>query len=111
MAKFTDNTFIQVRISESTVLGQFNDSLYFTPNEFVKITDKDIQGKITERVDNWVNFINEQKNKPVVQPTEEELIRQKEDLESQIVSLTAQKTEIAEKISTLQAPVKLEGGK
>ncbi len=50
-------TRIQVLIQEETPYGQFNDALYFTQEEFATKTNAEIESAIQERVDNFINVI------------------------------------------------------
>jgi len=57
------NVFIQVRIKEKTELGDYQDSIYYTPEEWKNKTDADIQSDIEQRVSKWIQFVKEQSNK------------------------------------------------
>jgi hypothetical protein len=55
--KGLDNVYIQVRIKEKTSEGEFNDSLYYTPEEWQKTTAEDVKKAAQKRADNWVTLI------------------------------------------------------
>lgn len=74
---------IQILIKEKTEFGEFNDALYFSEEEFAKISEEDVQVKVDERVTNYVAQRQEIKDKPPKEPTEEEQIAYKESLLSE----------------------------
>ena len=62
---------IQVRIKVQTDVGEFNDALYFSKEEYEALTQSEIEIMKQARVDAWVNSV---KNPPVyIEPTLEEL--------------------------------------
>ena len=72
---------IQVRFKEKTEHGEFNDALYYTESEYASVTQKDIDKEKKKRVDAWVDIV---KNPPpYIEPTDEELIKMADDLESE----------------------------
>ena len=75
-----DKVLIQYRIQENTEVGQFNDAIYYTIDEWFSIHPEEVQAKRKQRVDNWVNFV---KNPPEL--TKEQLQAQKDELNEQIV--------------------------
>lgn len=84
----------QILIKEQTDYGEFQDAIYYDerPNEDVILID------VQERVDKW---ISELENPPVVaEPTKEELIKQKAEIEDFILSLESQKQELTDLIAT-----------
>jgi len=48
---------VQIRFEEETEQGRFCDALYFTEEQYAKLSDKDIQVAIDERVANWVAVV------------------------------------------------------
>ena len=78
-----DGVFIQVRIEEQTERGVFNDSLYFSLDEFDALKNEDLVNMKTERFQNWLTGVQDESNKPLVELTEEELIKAKEALQEQ----------------------------
>lgn len=88
------NKFIQVRISENTEIGQFNDAIYYTEDEFNKLSEDDINVSIKERVDNWVAFVKEQSSKEPVPPTVEDLQQQADAIKEQWNRMIAQLAEV-----------------
>ena len=82
------DAYIQVRIKQDTEVGQFNDSLYYTPEQWFNATTSEIDAKKQERVDNWVNIV---KNPPIyVPPTKVELNELKKQLEGKIQDINFQ---------------------
>lgn len=55
--KGLEGVFIQVRIKEQTSEGEFKDSLYYTPEEWLRIAPDDVRKSIQKRVENWVTSI------------------------------------------------------
>ncbi len=84
----TTPIMVQYRIREMTSEGEFNDSLYFTKEEWAKLTQEELATMVKKRVDDWVNIV---KNPPKsVGPTQEELQAQKEELQKQLDEINAQ---------------------
>jgi len=86
--------YIQIRIKEDTKHGQFRDALYFTEEEYDKLSEQDLQAKIDERVNNWVAIMD----KPYVPyvPTEEELLLVKEEKLRELQEVEKKLAEIIE---------------
>lgn len=83
-----DQVFIQVRFKEQTPYGELNDALYFTQAEYATKNQTEIDLIKQTRVDNYVNVIQ---NTPAAkEPTKQELLDAKAQLELQIVDLDAQ---------------------
>ncbi len=80
---------IQVLINANTSEGQFNDSLYYTPAQWATIKQADINVAKAARVANWVAFVQQAKSKPPVEPTLEELVALKVEIEKQLVDVIA----------------------
>ena len=78
-----NKVFYQVRIQEETELGQFNDAVYYTPDEWLTVKQEDIDLAVKERVDNWIAFVKEQSSKPPVLPTVTDIMEQAEALKAQ----------------------------
>lgn len=78
------NVYIQVRITEETSKGTFNDALYFSPDEYAGLKDQQVADARQSRIDNWLDFLDNQKNVVAGVPTKEELLKIKTDLEAQI---------------------------
>lgn len=93
---FPDQIFIQVRFREETPHGQYNDALYFTPEEYDKVEQETIDILKQERIDNWIYAVTHPA--PYVEPTLEEL-------KFMEVELTMQLDEIKTKIAILE-PIK-----
>ncbi len=82
--------FYQVRIQEDTELGQYNDALYYTPDEWLTVKQEDIDTAVKERVQNWVAFVKEQSSKPPVPPLPADLKEQAEQLKLQWAQMVTQ---------------------
>jgi|WetSurMetagenome_2_1015567.scaffolds.fasta_scaffold1100945_2 hypothetical protein len=84
----TTPVMVQYRIKEITSEGEFNDALYFTKEEWAKLTKEELAAMVKKRVDNWVNMV---KNPPKsAGPTQEELKIQAEELQRQLDEVNAQ---------------------
>ena len=74
---------IMVPIVEQTTEGEFRDCLYFTQEQWVKLTDADIVAQKHQRKTNWLAFIEQAKQpQPVIEPTPEDIevqIKQAQD--------------------------------
>lgn len=89
----SETVLIQLRFKEDTVVGEYNDALYFTQEEFATTTKGDIEAMKQVRIDKWVNAVQ---NPPTpVEPTKEELeeleaqlLKQLEEVQAQIVAKT-----------------------
>ncbi len=90
MATFDENTFVQVRIQEKTEYGEFNDSLYFTFDEFSSLKDDVVMQMKADRVASWAAFVKEQSAIDSPEPTSEELQAQKEALIEQVAKIDQQ---------------------
>ncbi len=56
-SKGLKNIFVQVRIKEETGSGEFTDSIYYSADEWSKLTETEVKKAIQGRVDNWVKAI------------------------------------------------------
>lgn len=109
-------TRIQVLVTVETKQGRFQDSLYFSPEEFEKADDESIRQQGQDRADAWVAFVEEQSNKP---PPDPEVVRKslaeemdnllKRELELEGVEATEQaKTAALQVIETKRGEVMAE---
>jgi len=88
---------VQYRISEMTSEGQFNDALYFTKEQWAKLTKEELAAMVKKRVDNWLNLV---KNPPKPkEPT-------KEELQAQVEQLQQQKDLIQQQLDGINAQIK-----
>ena len=62
------NVRVQVLIRE----GDYNDALYFTVDEYEKLTDQEVENAAKKRVADWVEFVRVESLKvtPVTQDQE-----------------------------------------
>lgn len=81
---------IQVKIEENTPQGAYHDALYYTPEEWAKLTQSEITAAKAARVNNWIAFVAAQSSKPPVVPTKEELLARELEMQDQIERLTDQ---------------------
>ena len=88
---------IQYRIKVQTEIGEFNDALYFTKEEWSKLTQEELAAMVKKRVDNWVNIIKHPA--PVAEPTKEELQAQAEQMQMQIEDMQRQLDDVNAKIN------------
>lgn len=73
--------FIQVRFSENTEFGVYNDSIVFSEAEWASITQDQVDAQKKRRVQ---QFLYNMRNRPEpIPPTEPELVEQKTVLETQ----------------------------
>jgi len=84
--------FIQIRFKEQTVVGEFNDCLYFTEEEFAKLKQADIDTLATTRVNNWVTLV--QSTPEPVEQTAEEIQKEIDEYTLKIEELTIIKANI-----------------
>jgi hypothetical protein len=81
---------LQILIKQDTPLGQYNDALYYTPDEVAVIDEKAIQEAADKRVNNWVAFVDAQSKLPPVPPSKEQLKESAEQQADSIAVLTNQ---------------------
>ena len=94
-ADITQEYRYQVLVKEEVNGIEYKDAIYYTPEEWQTLTQKEVNDEIEKRVTNFDNAI---KNPPVqVEPTVEELQAQKAELQAQ---LTAQIADLDAKIQT-----------
>jgi wobble nucleotide-excising tRNase len=95
-----ENIKIQYLIIRETEAGRFQDAIYFTPEEFEKLNEKDLEKLENERVNNFLQAIEEQKNYVPPELTVEELELEKtnkekelQDIQGRLEDITASKEE------------------
>ena len=79
---------VSVRIEEKTRLGDYHDTLHFTPAEWAALTQPQITAAIAGRVNNWIAFVEQQSSLPPVVPTKAELLERETQLVEQVEVLT-----------------------
>ena len=80
-----DKVSIKVEFTRQVNGNNFTDSLYFTPEEYEAMSEKELEAKKQERVDNFQAFID---NPPEpAEPTKEELEQSKETLAAELERL------------------------
>lgn len=80
-----DKISIKVEFTREVNGNKFTDALYFTPEDYEDITDKELETLKQERVDNFKAFIENPPQPP--EPTKEELEQSKEILAEQLAKL------------------------
>lgn len=80
-----DKVRIQVQFTRQVNGNNFTDSLYFTPEEYEAMSDKQLDKLKQERVDNFQAFIDSPQQPP--EPTKEELEQSKETLAAELERL------------------------
>jgi len=102
-----EEVFVQVRFKEKVdVKGQmieYSDALYFLPEDYEKLDQKDIDSLKQGRIDNWKYQI--ENPPPVVEPTKAELQAQLISIEDQKTSLNVQKAEILAKLAVMEGQI------
>lgn len=92
-----NQVFIQVRIKEQTEVGEYNDAIYFTQDEY---NSPDIQTIIEQekqrRIQNFVDSVKNPPAEPIVTP---------EALQAQEEALVDQINMIQTKISEIQVAI------
>ena len=97
----SQEVFIQVKFKEHTEVGEYNDAIYFTEDEYAVVDQKSIDQIKKKRVDNFVDSI---KNPPPVEePTKEELQKIMEELDLQKVLIDQQLIDLQEKIDEIDS--------
>ena len=74
------NVKIQVLIKEQN----FQDAIYYTPAEWEKLTEKDINVSKLERFNNWKTLIETSSQQIPIEPTKEQIQNEKFQLEQQL---------------------------
>lgn len=85
---YQDGVRIQVLISEDTEIGRFQDSLYFSKAEFDELSDGALLAQKKDRKDKWVKAVKDASKKEY-NPTEEELLAYKAELEAQLAEVNS----------------------
>lgn len=79
-----DKVSIKVEFTREVNGNNFTDSLYFTPEEYEALSEKQLDKLKKERVDNFQAYID---NPPQYEPTKEELEVAKEMAVEQLAKL------------------------
>lgn len=96
---FADEVMVQVRFSEQTAYGQYQDALYYTQDDYANLKQADLDAAKEARVNNWVDSIE---NAPIPEePSLESLQVYKGELENQLANVVV-------KIDELDPPTKEE---
>lgn len=70
---------IVIKFRQPTEHGEYSDALYFTREEYAKLSEADIEAMIATRVSNWIAVITA----PRAEPTEEEKTAQVDVMKQQ----------------------------
>lgn len=67
-----DDVRLQVVVASTTSVGGFNDAIYYDPDTLGSLTNAQIDAAKKERVENWIELVQEQSNatSSPVEPTE-----------------------------------------
>ncbi len=93
-AETTTTIDYRMKISADTKYGQFNDAVYYTPEEYFSYSPEEIQAQAQARVDDWMNKMAEPVVAQAEVETEQKLIEDKAYIQSKL-------QEINEKIQEL----------
>jgi len=92
---------IQILISEPVEINgmtiAYNDALYYTEEQFEKLTQEDIDAEVKLRVENFQDAINNPP--PVPEPSQEDIELQLQQIEQQKIQLESMKVETIEKLA------------
>jgi hypothetical protein len=81
------------------------DAFYFTQEDYAKLDEKTLQGMKDERVAGWKTQL--ENPPPAYEPTEADLVKEKEAIEAQVAELQTRLSETTEKIDSMKVmPVK-----
>lgn len=70
--------------------GDFSDAIYYTPEEFDKMSDEEVLAQAQERIDTEMARREERKNFVPPPLTEEELLQYKKDLQAQKILIDSE---------------------
>ena len=91
-----DKIKIQYKMEKETELGLFTDYVYFSVKEWDKISPDDLEKIVNERADLWVSQRQQIENNPPV-ITEEDLLKEKEELIKKVSEIEGRLEEIVNK--------------
>lgn len=94
------DVYVQVRVKADIAGGQFTDSLYYTSEEWLKITAEDVQKSIQNRISKWTSVTTTPEN-----TTTENITTEKTTPENTTTEKVApEKTELENTILENKAP-------
>jgi hypothetical protein len=93
---------IQIQIQENTSQGQYNDSLYYTADEWAKLTQRDIDTAKAKRVSDWIAAVVAASKVIPAAPTTADLLVQQDETQKRMDSILLQLSATASK-TDLQA--------
>jgi hypothetical protein len=85
---------IRYSFERETSQGLLKSALYFTPSEFEKLTDEEVETSASFQASEWEKGLIKAKEEDAIEYTQEELIKLKQELEAQITELQTQKIEV-----------------
>jgi hypothetical protein len=80
---------IMIGIQEQTSEGNFNDTLYYSFDDWNKKTADDIKADKQKRVDNWLYVLKNPVPIPYIEPTKADLQAEADTLQQQLDMLNA----------------------
>ena len=96
---YADEVNVQVIFTQDTERGVYRDALYYPIDKYFEVTKEDLEKVKNERVNNWLNLIN---NPPApVAPTKEEMEKEQVQIDEKILELQARKATVGEQISAI----------
>jgi hypothetical protein len=87
------------RISEETEYGRYSDSLYYSLDDWAKLTQEELDAAIKQRVNGWI--------KAITTPPEP-YIPTKEDLEAEVARVEMQKVDAENRLAEAFPPKGIE---
>ncbi len=88
-----EGVFIQVRINEETSVGSFSDAVTYTASDYDAMKDADVDADKQARIDAYVAFIEAQSQLVTPEPTDEQLLAEKQAHEARIAEIDAKLAE------------------
>jgi len=92
----------QVRFRLDTKHGEYNDALYFSPEEFEKLETPNLEQQMQERADAWAAAVEEASKQIPPEPTREEMEAEIARLDESLARMTAEREE---KLAALSAKI------
>jgi hypothetical protein len=57
LGKGIDGVRIQIKVKKTVGNSEFTDSLYYTPEEWAKVSKEDVEKAVQARIDNWTKTV------------------------------------------------------
>jgi hypothetical protein len=85
------NALVKVTIQEQTSIGEYNDSLYYSSDDWEKLSEEDLRKAIEARVNNWITSVQ---SMSIYVPTKADLQREANEKEAHLNELKARIAEM-----------------